>query len=185
MTQLKIRSKMKIDILVLEEDPKRFKKAVEFFRVRSLLKDLQEYQIFPKIVTSMEQMEIDTYYLLVLTRPYDSAWLEKSPSILIMGGSMSDVYQGSQEFNFAGICRHIHFRDRYPYLFGHPVVGSKMEVVGADKLEGEDLGKGEVFAVLQPKSFEPKGLIPFLLEYLKVYDELGLKHRSETVVKRI
>ena len=175
---------MKIDILVLEEDPKRFKKAVDFFRVRSLIKDLQEHHIFPTIVTSIEQMEDDTYYLLVLTRLYDSAWLEKSPSMFVMGGSMADVFQGSQEINFAGICRHINFRDRSPYLYGHPVVGSKMQVAGADELEGEDLGEGEIFALLQPKTFQPTGLIPFLLEYLKVYDELGLKQRDEPVARR-
>lgn len=175
---------MKIDILVLEEDPKRFKKAVEFFRVRSLIKDLQEYGIFPKIVTSIEQMEEDTYYLLVLTSLYNSAWREKSPGIVVMGGSLSDVYKGSAEFNFAGICRHIHFRDRSPYIFGHPIVGRKMEVFEADKLQGQDFGKGEVFALLQARALEPTGLIPFLLEYLKIYDELGLKNRTESVVKR-
>lgn len=175
---------MKIDILVLEEDPKRFKKAVEFFRVRSLVKDLQEYGIFPKIVTTIEQMEDDTYYLLVLTSLYDASWREKSPSILVMGGSMSDVYKGSKEFNFAGICRHIHFRDRSPYIFGHPVVGRKMEVFEADKLVGEDLGQGEVFALLQARALEPKGLVPFLIEYLRIYDDLGLKNRTESVVRR-
>lgn len=175
---------MKIDILVLEQDPKRFKKAVEFFRVRSLVKDLQEYGVFPKIVTTIEQMQDDTYYLLVLTSLYDSAWREKSPSMFVLGGSMSDVYKGSKAFNFAGICRHIHFRDRSPYLFGHPVVGRKMDIFEADKLEGEDWGQGEVFGLLQARALEPKGLIPFLLEYLKIYDDLGLKNRTESVVKR-
>ena len=88
---------MKIDILVLEEDPKRFKKAVEFFRVRSLIKDLQEFGQFPKIVTSLEQMEDDTYYLLVLTSLYQASWRDKSPSIIVLGGSMSDVFKGSKD----------------------------------------------------------------------------------------
>lgn len=175
---------MKIDILVLEEDPKRFKKAVEFFRVRSLIKDLQEFGQFPKIVTTLEQMEDDTYYLLVLTSLYQVSWRDKSPSIIVLGGSMSDVLKGSKDFNFAGICRHIHFRDRSPLLFGHPVVGRKLEVVDAENLEGEDLGTGEVFALMHAKDMGPKGLISFLLEYLKVYDELGLKRRTEPVFKR-
>mgnify|MGYP000695562794 FL=1 len=152
--------------------------------MRSLIKDLQKYGMFPKIVTSIEQMEDDTYYLLVLTRLYDSSWRENSPSMLVLGGSMSDVYKGSEAFNFAGICRHIHFRDRSPYIFGHPVVGRKMEVFEAEKLEGEDLGQGEVFALLQARALEPSGLIPFVLEYLKIYDDLGLKNRTESVVKR-
>lgn len=175
---------MKIDILVLEEDPKRFKQAVEFFRVRLLIKDLQECGQFPKIVTALDQMEDDTYYFLVLTSPYQASWQEKSPSMIVLGGSMSDVLRGSEEFHFAGICRHIHFMQRSPLLFGHPIVGRKLEVVDADQLEGEDLGKGEVFALLHAEGLEPNSLIPFLLDYLKVYDELGLKYRSEPVFKR-
>ena len=129
-------------------------------------------------------MEDDTYYLLVLTSLYQPSWREKSPSIIILGGSMSDVFQGAEEFNFAGICRHIHFRHRSPLLFGHPVVGHKLKMVDTDNLKGDDLGKGEVFALMHAKELEPKGLIPFLLDYLKAYDELGLKHRSEPVFKR-
>ncbi len=175
---------MKVDILVLEEDLKRFNNAVEFFRVRSLIRELQENGQSPKIITSLDQMEDDTYYLLVLTSLYQSSWREKSPSIIVLGGSMSDVFQGSKEFNFAGICRHIHFMNRSPLLFGHPVVGRKLDVVDSENLEGEDLGKGEVFALMHAKELEPNGLIPFLLDYLKVYDELGLKHRSIPVFNR-
>lgn len=83
---------MKIDILVLEEDPKRFKKAVEFFRVRSLIKDLQGYGHLAKIVTSLNQMEDDTYYLLVLTSPYQPSWREKSSSMIVLGGSILLIF---------------------------------------------------------------------------------------------
>ena len=175
---------MEIDILILEDNPQRFKKAIEFFHVRPFIKDLQAHGIFPKIVTSLDQIEQDTYYLLILTRILQAGILPYSPSIMLMGGSMTDVLQASRDFHFAGICRLIHYRDQVPFIYGHPMVGKAIGVYNSEDEHEVDHGSGEVFALMRPQDMEKKRLIPFLLEYLEMYDQLGLKDRSGPVLQR-
>lgn len=175
---------MKIDLLILEEETKRFKESLHFFEVRPFIQDLQAHGVFPQIINTLDKIQEDTFYLLILTSTLPPELLPVSPSILVMGGSMADVIQGSKQFHFAGICRYIYYRDRAPFIYGHPVVGKAIGIYSDEDQDEVDHGSGEVLALLQPEAPEEKRLISFLLEYLQMYDQMGLKHRGSPVVKR-
>lgn len=61
---------------------------------------------------------------------------------------MFDVFKGVEEFNFVGICWYIYFMYWSLLFFGYLIVGCKLDVVDVENLEGEDLGKGEIFVLM-------------------------------------
>ncbi len=63
-------------------------------------------------------------------------------------------------------------------------MGEQLALFDLDKKDAYDFKQGEIYYLLRPKNLENKPLVSFLLDYLKVYQKLGLEKREGTVGKR-
>ena len=98
-----------------------------------------------------------------------------SPQIVVMNVSLREVGDAARSFHFAGIIRYNYYKSDAPFIFGFQEVGEQLALFDLDKTDAYDFKQGEVYYLLRPKNLENKPLVSFLLDYLKVYQKLGLE----------
>lgn len=95
-----------------------------------------------------------------------------------MNITMSQLYGACTKYQFAAIIRYAYYNDNAPFIFGFPEVGKLLDLYHQDEKDAYDFGEGEIYTLLRPRIVEEKPLVPFLLEYLEIYQKIGLEKKS-------
>lgn len=175
---------MKIDILILEKTVKGLNEVIDFFQVRKLFPALQKHGIHPKIITGIDQIQADTFYFYFVRGTYDPGLIPASPRIVVLNMGRTDWVDRITNFHFAALIWQMHFKHGTPLLHGFKKVGKNLDIGPVSPAQACDSGKGEIYYLLGQKPQREGDCIPFLLEYLKVYQSMGLHERTGYVESR-
>lgn len=175
---------MKIDILILEDTVKGLNEVIDFFEVRKLFPILLEHGIHPKIITRVDQMQQDVFYFYFVRGTYDTRLISLSPRIVVLNMGRGDWVDRIAKFHFAALVWQVYFKHGTPLLYGFKQVGEGLDIGPITLSNHYDTGKGETYHLIGPEHQQEGYCVPFVLEYLKVYQRLGLHERTGLVVKR-
>lgn len=172
---------MKIDILILEETVKGLNEVIDFFEVRKLFPMLQKHGIHPKIITRIDQIQKDRFYFHFIRGSYDPGLIPFSSRIVVLNMGRGDWVDRIAKFHFAALIWQTYFKHNTPLLYGFKKVGENLDIGPLTQSHSYDTGKGETYYLIGPKEQREGDCIPFLLEYLKVYEKMGLHERKGRV----
>jgi hypothetical protein len=175
---------MKIDILILEETVKGLNEVIDFFQVRKLFPMLLEHGIHAKIITKIDQIQQDVFYFHFVRGKYDPRLIPFSPRIVVLNMSRGDWVDRIAKFHFAALVWQMYYKHGTPLLYGFKQVGEGLDIGPITQSQAYDAGRGETYYLIGPKDKREGDCIPFVLEYLKVYQKMGLHERTGLVEKR-